>query len=168
MNPNQDPDQLEILLDTTELLQRELGSLRDSKLGAQLKTFHNNVQILEELNRKLVWRQTTHQMALMCVVMALGMCGMWWLNMEWRDQTHQQLVSQTRAEFLKAHPILRVEGTLSRLTYANDQEWSELKAIGECMVQRDKQQDPKAKTTSCLPEPKAPDRSKKRRRKRKN
>ena len=40
-------------------------------------------------------------------------------------------MSQTQAELLKAHPILRVEGMLSRLIYANDPEWSEIKAIGD-------------------------------------
>ena len=165
MNPNQEPDQVEMLLGLVEMLRREIKDLKDSKLGKELEGFHNNVLILKHLNRKLVWRQTTHQMALMFVVMALGMFGMWWLNLEWRDQTHQQLVSQTRADFLKNHPILRFEGTLSPLTYANEEEWTQLRAIGTCMVERRKQEDPKARSVRCLPEPTPPKKSKKRRRK---
>ena len=98
MNPSQDPDQLEILLLTTEELQRQLKDLQDSTLGKELGTFQRHVLILQDLNRKLVWRQTTHQMALLFVALIVSIAGMWWVNEDWKDQTYKELLGKARVE----------------------------------------------------------------------
>ena len=165
MNPNQEPDQVEMLLGLVEMLQREIKDLQSSKLGMELKGFGDNVSTLRHQNDRLMWSLTKYQASLLFMMGVMLVCAVWWFNQDWRDHTRLHLVRQTRVDFLKAHPVLQVEGTLSPLLQANEEEWSQLQAIGTCMVERRKKEDPKAKNVRCLPEPTPPKKSKKRRRK---